>query len=86
MPGIPKYKLTRNENKAGAWHGWDRGGGKNRVDGATGDVDRGAEYTPDQIEFMMAMDRYKRESRRPFPSWSEVLDVLKSLGYEKRSG
>jgi len=32
---------------------------------------------------MKAMDRYKRENRRPFPTWSEVLEVLRSLGYRK---
>jgi hypothetical protein len=32
---------------------------------------------------MTAMDRFKREKRRPFPTWSEVLHVLKSLGYRK---
>ena len=25
------------------------------------------------------MDRYKRENRRPFPTWSEVLEVMRSL-------
>ena len=25
---------------------------------------------------MKAMERYKRENRRPFPTWSEVLEVL----------
>jgi hypothetical protein len=33
--------------------------------------------------FKKAMDRYKRENRRPFPTWSEVLEVLRSLGYRK---
>ena len=45
--------------------------------------DAGEEYTEDDIEFMVAMDDYKRRSHRPFPTWSEVLDVLKSLGYHK---
>ena len=38
---------------------------------------------PKMVEFIQAMDEYKRLQRRPFPSWSEVLDVLKSLGYTK---
>ncbi len=41
------------------------------------------DYTDDEIEFMQAMDRYKRENRRPFPTWSEVLEVLRALGYRK---
>lgn len=39
--------------------------------------------SPDEAEFMEAMSRYKREHRRPFPTWGEVLDVLKSLGYRR---
>ena len=39
------------------------------------------DYNDDETEFMKAMDRYKRENRRPFPSWTEVLEVLHSLGY-----
>lgn len=41
------------------------------------------DYTQPEIEFMTAMDKYRRESGRPFPTWSEVLEVLLSLGYEK---
>ena len=33
--------------------------------------------------FMKAMERYKRQNRRPFPTWSEVLEVLRALGYRK---
>lgn len=40
-------------------------------------------YTPAEAEFLQAMDRYKRDNRRPFPTWSEVLQVLVSLGYRK---
>ena len=32
---------------------------------------------------MKAMDQYKRDNRRPFPTWSEVLEVLRALGYRK---
>ena len=41
------------------------------------------EYTKAEMEFMTAMNEYKRRSGRMFPTWSEVLEVLKSLGYEK---
>ncbi len=41
------------------------------------------DYTEDEIAFMKAMDDYKRANRRPFPTWSEVLEVLYSLGYRK---
>jgi hypothetical protein len=41
------------------------------------------DYSSDEIEFMGAMDDYKRRSGRMFPTCSEVLEVLKSLGYAK---
>ena len=42
------------------------------------------DYTTDEIEFMTAMDQYKRLSGRMFPTCSEILEVLRNLGYEKR--
>lgn len=41
-------------------------------------------YTAEELEFMGAMDSYKRTSGRMFPTCSEILEVLRGLGYEKR--
>jgi hypothetical protein len=41
------------------------------------------EYTAAEMEFMLAMSEYKRRSGRMFPTWSEVLEVLRDLGYVK---
>jgi hypothetical protein len=41
------------------------------------------EYTEQEVEFMHAMDEYKRLSGRMFPTCSEVLEVLMKLGYRK---
>ena len=41
------------------------------------------DYSQAEIEFMLAMNEYKQKSGRMFPTWSEVLEVLRSLGYEK---
>lgn len=43
----------------------------------------GEDLTLDQLEFALAMDRYKRRWCRPEPSWHEVLAVLVALGYRK---
>ena len=43
------------------------------------------DYTPEEVEFMNALDDYKRTSGRMFPTCSEVLEVLRDLGYAKRS-
>ncbi len=40
-------------------------------------------YDLDDLEFLNAIERYKREQERPFPTWTEVLWVLKGLGYKK---
>jgi predicted ribonuclease toxin of YeeF-YezG toxin-antitoxin module len=40
-------------------------------------------YTPDEVEFMNALDEFKRASGRTFPTCSEILDILRKLGYEK---
>lgn len=41
------------------------------------------DYDAEECEFMQAIEQYKRQFGRPFPTWSEVLEVLKSLGYRK---
>lgn len=41
------------------------------------------DYTADEIEFMRAMDEYKRKSGRQFPTWSEVLEVIRGMGYKR---
>jgi hypothetical protein len=41
------------------------------------------DYQPEEVEFMRAMDDYKRRSGRQFPTWSEVLEVIRDLGYRK---
>lgn len=44
----------------------------------------GADYTPTELEFMEALDRYKRKYCRPYPTCQEVLAVLQTLDYIKR--
>ena len=41
------------------------------------------ELTLEEVEFIRAIDRYKRKYDRPFPSWSEILLIVKELGYTK---
>ena len=37
----------------------------------------------DEMEFINAVNAYKQRYSKPFPTWSEVLHVLRSLGYAK---
>jgi hypothetical protein len=41
------------------------------------------EMNDEQFTFLMAIDKYKRQNHKPFPSWTEVLEVVKALGYRK---
>ncbi|MGW8256943.1 MAG: hypothetical protein ACWGMZ_05615 [Thermoguttaceae bacterium] len=42
------------------------------------------DYSHDEVEFMNALEEYKRANGRMFPTCSEVLEVVRKLGYEKR--
>ena len=57
----------------------DQGERRRQIDPTTCERD----YNTEEIEFMKAMDQYKRDNRRPFPTWSEVLEVLRAIGYRK---
>jgi hypothetical protein len=41
------------------------------------------QMSDEQFEFLMAIDEYKKKNARPFPTWTEVLEVIKALGYRK---
>jgi len=43
------------------------------------------DYNNDEIDFMQALDAYKRSSGRMFPTCSEILEVIRGLGYVKLS-
>lgn len=43
----------------------------------------GLDVDDEVLEFIAALDRFKKEHNRNFPNWSEVLHVLKSLGYRR---
>lgn len=58
-----------------------RGPGRRRTD-----FMRAAEegqMSREQFLFVMAIDAYKRVNQKPFPSWTEVLEVIRKLGYRK---
>ena len=39
--------------------------------------------TDEQFDFLQAINDYKKVNSRPFPSWSEVLDIITAMGYRK---
>jgi hypothetical protein len=76
-------KEDRRKNVVDRRLGLDRrrGPGRRRTD------DRKAaeegHMSDEQFEFLMAIDEYKRKNARPFPTWTEVLEVIKAIGYRK---
>lgn len=61
--------------------GKPRGPGK-RLPDELAAVEEGRLSDP-QLEFVTAISVYKKANRRPFPTWTEVLEVLRQLGYRK---
>ena len=39
------------------------------------------DYSSEEREFMKALDEYKRNQGRMFPTCSEILEVIRDLGY-----
>jgi hypothetical protein len=72
-----------NKSKYGTKVQKPRPVGRERRGGNRSGILVNTEYDADELEFIKAMDRYKREKKRPFPAWSEVLGVLKKLGWRK---
>ena len=58
-----------------------RGPGRRRSDDRRSAEE--GEMTDEQFEFIMAINEYKKVNKRPFPSWTEVLDILRALGYRR---
>lgn len=57
--------------------------GKNRVAGKGHPTTSNTEYTREELEFHAAIEVWKNQTGRRFPTWSEVLRVVQALGYAK---
>ena len=58
-----------------------RGPGRRRSDFAKAAEE--GEMTGEQFLFIKAIDAYKRVNQTPFPTWTEVLEIIRKLGYRK---
>ena len=63
--------------------GMDRRRGPGRRRGEVRKAAEEGEISGELLEFIMAIDEYKRINERPFPSWSEVFEIMQYLGYRK---
>ena len=41
------------------------------------------QMSDEQFEFLLAIDEYKRKNSKRFPTWTEVFEVIKAMGYRK---
>jgi hypothetical protein len=77
----PERRLTKADRRDATGLERRRGPGRRRSD------DRKAaeegEMTNEQFEFCMAIETYKKVNKKMFPTWTEVLEVIRQLGYRK---
>jgi hypothetical protein len=81
--GPDRRQNDRRRNAVDRRSGLDRRRGPGR---RRSDLRRAAEegeFSDELLEFVMAIDEYKRTNNKPFPSWSEVFEVIRYLGYRK---
>ena len=58
-----------------------RGPGRRRCDERRSAEE--GEMTDDQFAFIKAIEEYKRINKRPFPSYTEILEIAIAIGYRK---
>lgn len=58
-----------------------RGAGR-RLSDFTRSAEEG-EMTKEQFMFLMAIDEFKKANRKSYPTWTDVLEVVRLLGYRK---
>jgi hypothetical protein len=58
-----------------------RGPGRRRTDFMKSAEE--GEMTQEQFLFLMAIDTFKQVNGKTFPSWTDVLEVIRKLGYRK---
>ena len=58
-----------------------RGPGRRRSDDRRSAEE--GEMTSQQFEFVMAIETYKKVNHRLYPTWTEILEIVRQLGYRK---
>jgi hypothetical protein len=71
-----KHEPVARDRRTGA----ERRSGTSRRKRSMNQYDMG----DDVLEFVNAINHFKQRAGKAFPTWSEVLGILRELGYEKR--
>ena len=80
LPTRAERKASDQSRRAAAAR--NRSGRRRFVDPATCE----RQYSAHEMEFLRAIQGYKRASGRMFPAWGEVLEVVRGLGYARADG
>lgn len=83
-PGPDRRKSVVDLRASGTGLERRRGPGRRRSDFMRAAEE--GEMTHEQFLFIKAIDAYKRVNDKPFPTWTEVLEVIRKLGYRKTIG
>ena len=79
--GLDRRALSMGSEVGGSGLERRRGPGR-RLSDFTRAAEEG-EMTTEQFLFLMAIDEFKKANSRTFPSWTDVLEVIRLLGYRK---
>lgn len=79
--GLDRRKMADASGKALTGLERRRGPGR-RLSDFTKSAEEG-EMTTEQFLFLMAIDAFKKANDRMFPTWTDVLEVIRLLGYRK---
>ena len=77
----PRSGLDRRKTSGATGLERRRGPGRRRSDFMKA-ADEG-EMNPEQFLFLLAIDAFKKANNKTFPSWTDVLEVIRLLGYRK---
>ncbi len=78
-----RLPIERRTKDVGSPTGLERRRGPGR---RLSDFNKSAEegdLTPEQFLFVMAIDAFKKANAKTYPSWTDVLEVIRLLGYRK---
>ena len=82
---IPEYcgEQNRRNNVVDRRLGLDRRRGPGRRLSEERKAAEQGQMSDEQFEFLLTIDEYKRKNSKRFPTWTEVFEVIKAMGYRK---
>ena len=79
--GLERRRVASDDRREDTGLERRRGPGRRRSDDRRSAEE--GEMNAEQFEFVMAIETYKKVNKRMYPTWTEVLEVVRQLGYRK---